>query len=586
MLAPTEPSATFSSVCSSSQRQGGSAFTFRVQSETLFAYPLKKNLLKLSRIPTSLAVCIFVIGSYAGVRAAAIESPPVITVQPQPQTSFPGANINLRVSATSFAPLQYYWRFYGTNLPGDFPGQFSPLLALRDVTTNATGPYSVIVSNKFGAVTSETAVVTVNSLNSGGGGYVNLTAMPGNSLFCTALSLAGTNQNIAVIIPAAPDGASLVKIDGTGFLVNNYLDGWSDPEMNLSMGEAWFLNNPHSNTFTVTLVGGFPSGTLINRLPAGFAASGNVIPLAGPISGRLNFPRESGSKLFFYDRESRDYRVFEPNDFNWFPYEPELQVGQSFFVSEPAGIDWVQQFSQFPSSIPPVTYLMVQPSISSETGEINVFTYNADPAFGRVLDFDGVTPLNDEFAAQLYAGLSDVEDSLVPIGRPSLFLNGAGAGYIRSSSLKLLGIRGGETIHLQLRVWEKRVGRTYEQAVYNGSAHGRSAVFGVMAHAPVEHGEPGLPPNNANSFPSFSISVGDDVPFRIGSVASAEDNKVKIYFATQPGRRYYVEKAGSLQEPVEWSAISNTANLIGTGHVNFITDHDDGRGYYRALPVP
>lgn len=534
----------------------------------------------------ALLICVFAIGPHAGVRAAAIESPPVITVQPQPQTFFPGANINLRVAATSFAPLQYNWRFYGTNLPNDFPGQFTTLLALREVTTNATGPYSVVVSNKFGAVTSETAVVTVNYLNSGGGGYVNLTAMPGNSFFCTALSLAGTNQNIAVMIPVAPDGASLVKIDGTGFMVNNYLDGWFDPEMNLSMGEAWFFNNPRTNTFAVTLVGSFPGGTLINRLPAGLAASGNVIPLAGSISGRLNFPRESGSKLYFYDRESRDYRVFEPNEFNWFPYEPELQVGQAFFMSEPSGIDWVEQFSPFPASIPPVTYLMVQPSITSETGEINVFTYNADPAFGRVQDFDGVTPLNDEFAAQLYAGMSNIEDSLVPIGRPSLFLNGAGAGYIRSASLKLPGIHGGEIVHLQLRVWEKRVGQTYEQAAYNGSALGRSALFSVTAHAPVEHGEPGLPPSNANSFPSFSIGVGADVPFRIGNVAAAGKNKVKIYFATQPGRRYYVEKARSLQEPVEWSAVSDGAILIGTGHATSITDDDDGRGYYRALPVP
>src|SRR4051812_18295365 len=87
---------------------------------------------------------------------------PVITSQPQPQTALKGVNLNLSVEALSASPIRYRWRFYGTNLPNDYPGQFTPLLSLRDVTPAASGPYSVVVSNNFGAVTSATAQVSVS----------------------------------------------------------------------------------------------------------------------------------------------------------------------------------------------------------------------------------------------------------------------------------------------------------------------------------------------------------------------------------------------------------------------------------------
>src|SRR3954471_5360602 len=81
----------------------------------------------------------------------AAETPPVITSQPQPQTALEGVNLSLRVAAVSSTPIRYRWRFYGTNLPNDFPGQFTPLLSLRNVTPAVSGPYSVVLSNNFGA---------------------------------------------------------------------------------------------------------------------------------------------------------------------------------------------------------------------------------------------------------------------------------------------------------------------------------------------------------------------------------------------------------------------------------------------------
>ena len=217
-------------------------------------------------LATVFALTLGLFGSDGRAVAAAMDLP-VITAQPQPQTAFVGANVNLRVSATS--ALRYHWRFHGTNLPIDFPGQSTPLLTLREVTTAASGPYSVVVSNNFGAVTSDTAVVTVNQLNGSAVGYVNLNAVPGYSLFAVQLARSGTNQTVQEQIYAARDGASLFKLDGNGFIANNFLDGWYDPEMVLTLGEGWFFHNPGPDPFYLTTVGSVIVGSLVNSLPAG-----------------------------------------------------------------------------------------------------------------------------------------------------------------------------------------------------------------------------------------------------------------------------------------------------------------------------
>jgi hypothetical protein len=269
----------------------------------------------------------------------------------------------------------------------------------------------------------------------------------------------------------------------------------------------------------------------------------------------------------------------------WFPVEPEAAVGEAFWVREPVEQDWIREFSAIPFAVPPVSFLVIQPMLASETGEINFFTYHPDTSYGRVVDFDGITPLNGEFAGQLYAGIRDDENSLVPIGRPQLFRDGAGAGYIRASTLKLPGLHGGDRVFLQLRVWEKCAGRTYEQAAVNGSASGRSQVFSAIAHATIENGGPGLPPRNANTFPSFAIAPGQEAPFRLGQV-QYNGTEMEICFTTQPGRGYCLQKAFSCQEPMEWLPVPGAEQIMGTGHVAKFTDPATAQCFYRLCPAP
>jgi uncharacterized lipoprotein YddW (UPF0748 family) len=83
--------------------------------------------------------------------------PPVITEEPEDQIAGLGGEVELRIMAVGTAPLMYQWRFHGTNLPA--------ATNLAHTITNAQlahqGPYSVVVTNMAGSVTSHTAMVTI-----------------------------------------------------------------------------------------------------------------------------------------------------------------------------------------------------------------------------------------------------------------------------------------------------------------------------------------------------------------------------------------------------------------------------------------
>jgi hypothetical protein len=83
--------------------------------------------------------------------------PPAIVAQPQNQFVVIGSNATLTVAASGTPPLDYQWRFNGANLPGATLGSFTH----ANAQFAHSGYYDVIVSNTFGQVTSQVALLTV-----------------------------------------------------------------------------------------------------------------------------------------------------------------------------------------------------------------------------------------------------------------------------------------------------------------------------------------------------------------------------------------------------------------------------------------
>lgn len=105
-----------------------------------------------------------VISNTAGIAISAdailttVPEPPTIAVQPQDLTRICGQTATLTVTADGSAPFSYQWLFEGEPLPA----RTNRNLALGVISSTNAGPYAVIVTNAFGAITSEVATLTVD----------------------------------------------------------------------------------------------------------------------------------------------------------------------------------------------------------------------------------------------------------------------------------------------------------------------------------------------------------------------------------------------------------------------------------------
>jgi hypothetical protein len=119
--------------------------------------------------------------------AAVDTNPPSISAQPQSVTNNAGTTALFSVVAEGAPTLKYQWRKNGGNLAGETFAN----LTLTEVVSSSAGNYDVVVTNNYGAVTSEVATLTVVAdpgLNVSPAGRTN---MPGDAI-SLAVPLAGT----------------------------------------------------------------------------------------------------------------------------------------------------------------------------------------------------------------------------------------------------------------------------------------------------------------------------------------------------------------------------------------------------------
>ena len=97
--------------------------------------------------------------------------PPTITTQPTNRTVNVGDTATFNVVATGTAPLSYQWRKDTASIVGANEAS----LTLTTVTSGDAGSYTVVVTNIAGLVTSDAAILTVNT---GGGALLLLPSRP------------------------------------------------------------------------------------------------------------------------------------------------------------------------------------------------------------------------------------------------------------------------------------------------------------------------------------------------------------------------------------------------------------------------
>jgi hypothetical protein len=180
-------------------------------------------------------------------------------------------------------------------------------------------------------------------------GYVNLALGAGYSMIANPLN--GTNNNLSTILPTVPDGTQILKFDPAqqrfSDTVPSYIDGFGwFPDGVLAPGEGAFILLP--SAATLTFIGEVPQGDLSHPVAAGYSIQASEVPQAGQLTTQLNFPAADGDQVFRFDSANQTYFTEVPSfidGFGWFPTEPVIAVGESFFVLKGAAATWTRTFS-------------------------------------------------------------------------------------------------------------------------------------------------------------------------------------------------------------------------------------------------
>ncbi len=83
--------------------------------------------------------------------------PPALSASPQGTVVLPGQPAYFACAATGSAPLAFQWKFNGA----DIIGATSNYLSVANVSSNSTGPYTVVVTNLVGSITSGPALLSL-----------------------------------------------------------------------------------------------------------------------------------------------------------------------------------------------------------------------------------------------------------------------------------------------------------------------------------------------------------------------------------------------------------------------------------------
>ena len=204
----------------------------------------------------------------------------------------------------------------------------------------------LLITAAIGAASTLALNAQVYSVNAVG--YINLDLKDGINLVANQLDN-GNGNTVADILDGVPGGTIVYKFQADGsYAINTYdadFTEWTDPTMTLDPGVGFWVSVPTSTT--VTLVGEVPQGTLVNPIKAGLNLVSSIVPQAGKLVADLAYPVAGGDVVYQWDATHSAYVIssYDADFGEWSPSEPAIAVGEGFWVSAAADVDWTRDFS-------------------------------------------------------------------------------------------------------------------------------------------------------------------------------------------------------------------------------------------------
>ncbi len=194
------------------------------------------------------------------------------------------------------------------------------------------------------------AVYSVNAV-----GYVNMPIVSGFQIINNPLNnTAPSGNTVTNLFASAPDGTIIYRFlqsRGGFVIITKQFGSWSDPADaadSILPGEGFFVYNGGATTWTNTFVGEVMQGSLSHQVLSGLSIQSSEVPQAGGIVTPLGYPVAESDVVYIWDVPTQAYKIAQFVFGSWsgdFTAEPTVAVGQGFFVSKPATVPWVRNFS-------------------------------------------------------------------------------------------------------------------------------------------------------------------------------------------------------------------------------------------------
>jgi hypothetical protein len=193
----------------------------------------------------------------------------------------------------------------------------------------------------LGAFTASAQVYSVNAV-----GYVNVTVpASGFALIANQLNATGGNA-VSNVVSGVPDGTLVYLWTGTSFSISTFDFGeWDNGGQVLGPGGSAFVRNPTGTALNLTFVGEVPQGTLTTPLIAGFNLVSSQVPQAGTLQATLGYTPTEGDLVYRWNAATQGYSISTFDFGAWDPSEPNIAVGEGFWVRRSSAGSWSRTFS-------------------------------------------------------------------------------------------------------------------------------------------------------------------------------------------------------------------------------------------------
>jgi outer membrane protein assembly factor BamB len=179
-------------------------------------------------------------------------------------------------------------------------------------------------------------------------GFIALEIPPGLSMVANQLNT--TNHFVRSLFEGVPEGTTITKFnesteqDETATFVSE-AEGWTGPNFSLSPGEGAMVENISANGFTVTLIGEVLQGYLVNPVRDTVSQRSSMTPQGGGLDSDLQFGAQEGEEIWRYNNETSTYDIYAFLNPAWSREEPQINVGESFWILGVSERNWVREYS-------------------------------------------------------------------------------------------------------------------------------------------------------------------------------------------------------------------------------------------------